>query len=333
MISVSKQFKLSEFAGIANIEDEKDDLFITSASFESRSVSAVEALSETYRAKKGIIYANRELLEDSSNEKTQKNLISIKNQLGDHCSTVSLAKGSWLNQEEQLSAMKSSLDGCNKTSDEMNVTLDCTTFNREALMTMFSLLYNRYPKTNTQICYISPKQHGEWLSRGHKQIRNVLGFTGLHKSQKPTVLILLTGFESHRANKIVEEFEPSKLLLGIGNPPTKKEFLKRNSDEREKIERHQDSASFEFPASNIKKSYEKINEIITNYSPDNNIVIAPMSTKLSTIGAWKAAREHQNVQITYSIPGEYNKQDYSQGHDCIYLDYLPLNSKSMKFDS
>lgn len=332
---MSSQHELSEFPGMTTVsENGEDDLFITSASFEYRSVSGVDALSPGYRAKQGIIYVNRELLADSSENKTRENLDRIEEQLEEHCSTVSIAKGSWLNQEEQLNAMKEVLEGSVKNAaNPTSVTLDCTTFNREALMMMLSLLYNRYPMTNTQVSYISPEHHGEWLSRGHNQIRNILGFTGLHKSQKPTVLILLTGFESHRANKIVKEFEPSQLLLGLGDPPTKEEFLKRNSEERKKIERHQDSKTFEFPANDIGGAYEVIDDLITSYSPDNNIVIAPMSTKLSTIGAWRAAREHQDVQVTYSIPGEYNKQGYSQGDDQIYIDNLPLNSESEPSDS
>jgi len=36
---------------------------------------------------------------------------------------------------------------------------------------------------------------------------------------------LLSGFEKDRAERIIEEFEASEVLFGIGDPPTNPDFL------------------------------------------------------------------------------------------------------------
>jgi hypothetical protein len=56
--------------------------------------------------------------------------------------------------------------------------------------------------------------------------------------------------------------------------------------------------------------------------PKKNIVVAPQSTKLSTIGAWKASHPHFEIQMTYSVPGEYNYKSYSTGIQDIYIDKI-----------
>jgi hypothetical protein len=56
---------------------------------------------------------------------------------------------------------------------------------------------------------------------------------------------------------------------------------------------------------------------------DNNVVVAPMSTKPSTLGALLLAEEHPEVQITYCVPGEYNVRDYSSGAEALFVDGLP----------
>lgn len=309
--------------GLSTInETDPDDIFITSASFEPRSGSVVDVFRDDYRAKNGIVYVNRELLDEQGTDRTQENLKKIKADLKKHCDQVKEVKGSWLDISDQLDAIKSALVSVSAESD-LKISIDVTTFNRESLMVLLNLIYNRHQHPQTRILYISPNSHGEWLSRGHRGIRNIIGLTGLHQSSRPTVLILLSGFESDRALKLIEEFEPAKVLLGVGDPPTEERFLDRNIQEQTLILNRQDTNQFEFPANDISGSYECLSEIIKQELVESNVVVAPMSTKLSTVGAWRAARDHLEVQVTYSIPGEYNQEGYSEGIKDLYIDYIP----------
>jgi hypothetical protein len=324
---MSEEHSIASFrkeGGLTPIADgESDDLFLACASYEPRTLATLESFSENYRADKGVLYVNQEMLDDFSTDRTRKNLDRMKEILGKYCDELQVAMGSWLDPSIQLNALKGALETDRFENERPNVTIDISTFNREALLIVLNIIYNTIKKPNTRALYVTPESHGEWLSRGHTTIRNILGLTGLHESSKPTVLILLSGFEADRSLSIIEEFEPAKVLLGFGDPPTDEQFLSRNKREQEIIMKTHEPSKFEFPANDIKGSFEVIDRLIDEHLLDYNVVVAPMSTKLSTIGAWKAARKHIEVQVTYAIPGEYNFESYSEGASGIFIESIP----------
>jgi hypothetical protein len=144
------------------------------------------------------------------------------------------------------------------------------------------------------------------------------------RSNRPTVLVVLTGFEPDRVTKIVEEHSPDKVLLGFGNPPTKQSFLERNiAEQRKVVFSKQAIEEFEFPANSIEECYNCLDKILAGCLSINNIILAPMSTKLSTIGAFITVEKHPEIQLTYCVPGEYNTEDYSRGKSTIFVEMLP----------
>jgi len=99
---------------------------------------------------------------------------------------------------------------------------------------------------------------------------------------------LLSGFEKDRAERIIEEFEASEVLFGIGDPPTNPDFLDRNEEEQDMLLTKPEIDTFNFPAGSVDGTRSVIQELI-HERLQKNIVVAPQSTKLSTIGAWKAS--------------------------------------------
>jgi len=134
--------------------------------------------------------------------------------------------------------------------------------------------------------------------------------------------VILSGFEQDRAINTIEEIEPAKVLMGIGDPPTKEPFLDKNKQRQELVLNRQDTERFHFPADSIEGSEKAVGEIISEYSKEYNIILSPMSTKLSTLGMWNAARNSEEVQVIYTVPGEYNLENYSTGVDSIYISWL-----------
>jgi len=320
---------ISEFrskGGLHNItEGRPDDLFLVCASYEDRSVSTVKSLSPQYRCKTGIIYVNEEFLEKSDSCSTKKNLNQLQKLLKQHCESLEVAVGSWLNAPKQLATLKSYLAPKEKLFPiEATITIDTTTFNRESLLISILMLRKHYIGAKIRTIYVSPQGHGDWLTQGFRIIRNVLGFNGLQESRWRNILCILSGFETERALKIIEEHEPAQVLLGIADPPTDKNFLSRNRDDQKLILSRQDVCEFSFPAGDIKKSKAALESVLNPFLNKNNIVIAPMSTKPSTLAAMLIAEKHPEIQITYCLPGEYNLENYSVGEKKIYIDELPI---------
>jgi len=86
----------------------------------------------------------------------------------------------------------------------------------------------------------------------------------------------------------------------------------------------QDVQDFEFPADSIAKCADRLEEVVRPYLDEFNVVVAPMSTKLSTIGTYFVARRLPQIQVIYCVPGEYNIQGYSDGAKSVFTEELTL---------
>lgn len=306
------------------VKSRPDDFFIVCASYEPRTLGVATALSPEYRAKRAIIYFNHEFTSyEESKTSLEKHILELQRLLDPHCDEVRLARGSWLSAKEQLVSLRDQIVDKNSSTKKINVTLDATTFNREALLVTVLLLRANY-SSNLRIAYSSPKKHGDWLSEGFRSVRNVMGFAGIQKPGLQTLLVILSGFEPERTLRLIEEHEPSLVFLGFGDPPTREDFLKRNLDEQETIITlaQQETKEFNFPANGIKDSFNCLDKLVETYVESHNIVVAPMSTKLSTLGVLLLAEKYPEIQITYGIPGKYNIDGYSKGVDEIFLSML-----------
>lgn len=307
------------------LNDSPDDFFIVCASYEYRTTVVTENLAEDYIAKKGIIYVNKEFLEGRSEHTVSSNRDKLKESLDRHCDDVKVIEGSWIDSKFQFDELKKALTSKDIDLSSLAITIDISTFNREALLIAIALLRASYPKAIIRTIYVSPVDHGDWLSRGFRCTRNIIGFPGVQQSSKPTLLVVLSGFEPDRVHKVIEEYEPKLVLLGIGDPPTAPPFLERNIEEQKLILARQEVEKFSFPANHIKDCWDRLEDLVVPYLNDFNVILAPMSTKLSTIGALLLGEHHQEIQLAYCVPGEYNIDDYSTGADEIYIEEIPKN--------
>lgn len=301
-----------------------DDMYLVSASYEDRTLTVAQSLAADYKATRGVIYVNEELLADSQGDRVRPHLEELKQILLSHCDAIDLVEGSWLDPKRQLLALRRALvtSGYEPMQD-FAVTIDTTTFNRESLLTAVALLRNHFPASKIRVSYTSPQKHGEWLSQGYRNVRNVMSFAGIQQSSLPTLLVVLSGFEPERTLKLIEEHEPSKVLLGIGDPPTNQQFLQRNLDDQKLILARQEVEKFSFSASDMLLCRDSLETLLQPYLKSHNIALAPMSTKLSTLAVFLVAEAHPEIQVTYCVPGEYNTESYSSGADSVFVGELP----------
>ena len=320
---------LNAFRGNGGLRciDEKrpDDVFLVCASYEERTVAVAESLSDDYRCRRGLVYLHRELLENRSKDKFQANITRLHEVLGRHCDRVDEVRGSWLHPRDHFLPLRDALarGAPGLERDAPLITADITTFNRETLLTMMAVIRTQHPDARIRVTYVSPRDHGEWLSRGFRCVRSVIGFPGIQDPARAALLAVLSGFEPERTQKIIEQHEPTRVLLGIGDPPTSMRFLERNVAEQRLILARQEVTEFRFSADDIEKCLGSLERLVGPYVLSHNVTLAPMCTKLSTIAAFLFAERHPEVQVTYCVPGEYNVDDYSSGADSIFVADIP----------
>lgn len=204
--------------------------------------------------------------------------------------------------------------------------IDITTFTHETLAMLMKLVYDNKQKFESIFClytgasdYCDSKKDGlnqMWLSKGCCNVRNIVGYPGRLRPVSKTCLIILTGFELERATKLIEFLEPDKLAIGCGteaihnNNESAMTFFRKKFKEWKENYKNSNCIEFDFSCKDIEKTVNILDELITS-NPDDNYIIVPLNTKLSTIASLIVSLQNPKVQVCYAIPEIYNTQNYS----------------------
>lgn len=207
------------------------------------------------------------------------------------------------------------------------IDIDCSTFTHEHLLILLKVFKHLEFHTKINIIYTSVKKYliagdNGWLSKGTKDIRNVVGYSGNLLPSKPLHIIVLVGLENERIQKIIEEYEPNKISIGKGSNNSSlnegvselniKLHKKVDDFTKDIISNLNESQEFEFSCDNPEETFEILNTIINKNKEFNNVIIAANS-KISTIGVAKIGLLNEDVQICYAQPIEYNTSSYTDG--------------------
>lgn len=212
----------------------------------------------------------------------------------------------------------------------LNIVIDITTFTREALIMSIGILFHKQAYFNPVSLLYTPasRMNEEWLSRGFRNVRSVLGFPGERSSLKPLHVVVMTGFELERAKYIIDEYEPDLISIGVGNPDESinPEFYERNQKFVNDLTIYYESIikNFNFSLVDPIKTANELNDYISQYS-EYNTVIAPMNNKISTVGAALYGLKHEEAQICYLPAEEYNTNHYSEPADIVYFGTVDVN--------
>lgn len=222
-------------------------------------------------------------------------------------------------------------------SELRSVVVDITTFTRESLI-MLMRVFNELRTENTDVTFVyatasqysvgSQSRSDPWLSSGIRDIRPVLGFSGLMRPSRDTHMIVMVGFEDERALELIRACEPTHVSLGVCDPSEPGTRSHQATNERRLsrlISVLPDVQKFHFPGYDAIATKQALSSQ-TKVFPECNVVIAPMNTKISTVGATLLALEDESVQLCYAAPYFYNFDHYSlPGQDC-YLFSLPATN-------
>lgn len=301
---------------------QKIDVFICSASFEERSLVIPQRLAPTGSAH-NLVCIDKSVCGPIVYEKAQL----LATQLASDSKVVPLKI------HDPLATADSLQHTIYAIPHELETTyvVDITTFTHETLLILLRILQRRATESQRIIAVYSAAsaysigESGEkkWLTRGVREIRSVLGYAGLPNPVEKLHLIVLAGLETERAETLIEACEPNTLSLGYGAPlrslneaehPTYKSFFDRLAN------RYKDVLRFDFSCDDHLATKRSIQEQIAKV-PDSNILIAPLNTKISTVGAALAAFHDDSIQLCYAAVERYNLDSYSvPGDDCYVFD-------------
>ncbi len=295
------------------------DVFICSASFEERCLSIPKSL-DPRRIGVAVVGVNEsywEAVQTSAN--ALENLFSRKRE------RLSLYADDPIRSADNIAEVMSRT----LTGESRRILVDITAFTRESLLVLLAFLRNHVRLHDVLLfAYAHAKEYSigdapesKWLSKGVKEIRSILAFPGEIVPSRKTHMIILVGFEDERALEMIRESEPSFISLGIGDArdegtaphqPTNVHRFRKLRSILGTVE------EFAFQPYNPQRTLEALRTQAAKY-PDCNIVVAPMNTKISTIGAALFAFENSAVQLCYAPANVYNVAHYSLPDEDYYL--------------
>jgi hypothetical protein len=301
------------------------DVFIGFSSFEKRCLTIPNTLKACIND--AVIFSFEDATAPHLNEENQK---YFRKMLGPKVEIKKFPRNKPINiADNMISSLNDKFNLLKETSKR--VLIDISTFSREALLILFKWLLdnNLFEKHNIQLvynsaaCYSVNEENPEekWLTRGIGDIRSILGYAGSISPSKRLHLVIQVGFEVERALKHIESYEPAITSLGLGGEDCSicEEHYRINRKKHQMIkDLYNNVEDFNFSCVDPIKTKEDLKKQIDKYEA-YNVIIAPLNTKLSAIGAALLAFERPEIQICYATANIYNIEGYSTPGDDCYL--------------
>lgn len=300
-------------------KDGKDELFISCVSYEQRSVGVLGRLDKGYRAHIGLFVVNEEFLEFRNVKANMKRIKRIlrRSPHFDHRRDV---LSSIDNPVKVIMEIDKTLKNRLGDRSRIDVTFDMTTFPRCELLAILYYIRHLSAVDTIRVLYISPDRYGIWLSEGYRHSIIPPFFEGPPTFGKRTALLILTGFEYERAVSLIDDLEPSAVILGKPSPGTAEDFKDGSSEIIKKLARTRRVTKIihDVPGNDPFLCKNAVRGIIESKSSLYDFFVAPLGTKLEALGVYLAYEENPDFRIVYPVPLVYNVGGYSFGCRDIY---------------
>lgn len=324
---------------------ESYDLFICSASFETRCLSFVRHCPADRFDMALLCYFEEPFTFIS------ENLCSLRKALRER---KKVTEEVCLSQKDPLFSTDAFVEKFSHIYDSKtirSVLFDVTTFTHEMVLIILKVFNVLFPQIDITFVYSNagnydPKNSIEcvdtkkkWLSKGISEIRSVIGFPGNPQPTNLTHLVIVVGYEYDRALSIIAELEPSSLSLAFGKSDcitTTPDTDDKHYGAREHFNELTESAlayfsekkfyNFDISCDDPLKTKKEIVEHLNRIGVDTNktnVMIFALNNKPSTLGVGLVGLEDQNIQLGYAPALIYNYENYSTpGLNCYKYEKL-----------
>lgn len=283
-------------------EINKPIVYLTGYGFEDRTIAVANYFKSNYQDRKKLFDFALSFGDPSSeigkSRKWQENKYFLDEFLTRYAANYIRVATTIRNPIDILLQFKKTLEENQIEIDKSFIMIDITSFPKATLLAVLNELLLQ--KGNGVMFYVEPRDYELPFSIGVKY-HGLLPFFGRHyNSDKKRILWIILGFEGHRAYAVWNNTEPDETISFIGEPFYENERWKE-------ISRKENTLIFSSPK--VKEDYisfcdvntaiEKLERMYKDYETEN-IIIAPLGTKFSTISVGYFAQRKENVFVVFS---------------------------------
>lgn len=148
-----------------------------------------------------------------------------------------------------------------------------------------------------------------------------------------TCLVVFAGYERHRVVGIVDELNPSKLVLVYGRPEREELDWRLGWSER----LHRDLATMRPTSSEVVSTLDPLQSltVLREYYDylfeDHNFVIAPVCSKMQAVAASLFWERFRDVQLAFPVPVAYLPGRFSRGARSTFEWLVPPANQIAEF--
>ena len=213
--------------------------------------------------------------------------------------------------------------------DELNgrvgsFVLDISTMPRELLWIVLDLLCDS--NVSGRIVYHRAERHGEWCGAEPERPHIVPKLGGLPVLDRPTTLLIVSGYDGDRSEQFIASYEPQQSLILYQEFPDGV-----NAENREKNEgRHKErfgnrGANIALSGINCYEAdwgFQVILDAATELTKGANLILASLGPKTSAVSLYRVHRRLDESSLVYAPCRSYN-ESYSTGiGESLWLDWV-----------
>ena len=301
------------------IHSAKDEsLFVACASYEDRSLATIQNLSDDYRVAHATVFLSKEY---EKKGKTPEHFKLIKERIQAACNDEpNVIRFGIAHTIQSMFEFQCLCQRWESSAQIQSITVDVSTFPREEMLLLLRVVDNLPNHPAIRLFYAEPQKYGTeekegWLTRGVKSVHSVPGLGGIQEPGKRKLLVIFLGHESERAAITWKRHQPSETIVIVPDPSYRSDLngITEATHQLSFIRFWNASQSCRVPARGIMETEQAVLDIWKKYHDSYYLVVAPLGTKLQTLGIYRAARIKPDIQITYAAPVIYNFESYSKG--------------------
>jgi len=148
-------------------------------------------------------------------------------------------------------------------------------------------------------------------------------------SSVSTCLVVFAGYEKHRSVGVVDELNPSRLVLVYGEPPGNEMRwrLQWSKKLHEQLHTSRQTASELVSTLDPLASLTLLNSYYGYLFADHNIAVSPICSKMQAVACYLFWERYRDVQLVFPLPVTYLPGSFSSGYRKTYRFALPTASE------
>jgi hypothetical protein len=145
-------------------------------------------------------------------------------------------------------------------------------------------------------------------------------FRGYRTGGSNSCLVLFAGYEAHRSSGVIEEINPTILLLVHGKPPGSEKSWRLDLARRlhKKFETTRRCAVEVVSTLEVSESLDLLEEYYDNIIDDYDLTISPVCSKMQSLAVFLFWERYPEVQVTFPLPIGYDPDRRPTGVSTSY---------------